>query len=107
METELWTMTDTLPNGTKVEVKSFDVRCGENPKICDAIKWQQAFKDNGFDVTLEAIFHNYEAWLRDEKSGYRDEANGYHLFSPCGCNPFRLSASELHDGLRWQHTYTC
>lgn len=56
------------------------------------------FKEHGFNVTAEAVEHNREAWSFDEKSGYRDEANGYHLFSPCGCNPFSVRAIELEDG---------
>jgi hypothetical protein len=67
----------------------------------------QKFKENGFNVTEEAILHNYEAWLWDEKSGYRDEKNGYHLFSPCGCNPLSFRATTLHEKCAdWQHTYT-
>lgn len=64
------------------------------------------FKEHGFNVTAEAVEHNREAWSFDEKSGYRDEANGYHLFSPCGCNPFRMCASVLEPGAEWQTTYT-
>ena len=66
------------------------------------------FKDNGFTITKEAILHNYDAWLCDEKSGYRDEENNYHLFSPCGCNPLSFRASTLHKECDdWQTTYTC
>ena len=64
------------------------------------------FKKQGFNVTPQAILHNWDAWLRDMKSGYRDEQNGYHLFSPCGCNPFSLRASSLEDCCKdWQTTY--
>ena len=66
------------------------------------------FKDNGFTITKEAILHNYDAWLCDEKSGYRDEENNYHLYSPCGCNPLSFRASTLHKECDdWQTTYTC
>lgn len=66
------------------------------------------FKENGFNITKEAILHNYDAWLCDEKSGYRDEVNNYHLFSPCGCNPLSFRATTLHEKCSdWQHTYTC
>ena len=66
----------------------------------------QDFKDNGFNVTKEAILHNYDAWLHDQKSGYRDENNNYHLFSPCGCNPLSFRATTLHEKCSdWQHTY--
>ena len=64
------------------------------------------FKKQGFNVTPQAILHNWDAWLGDRKSGYRDEQNGYHLFSPCGCNPFSLRASSLEDCCKeWQTTY--
>ena len=73
----------------------------------DINKVIKEFKANGFNVTKEAILHNYEAWLFDEKSGYRDEENGYHLFSPCGCNPLSFRATTLHEKCAdWQHTYT-
>lgn len=66
------------------------------------------FKVNGFNVTEDAIRHNYDAWRYDEKSGYRDEKNNYHLFSPCGCNPLSFRASTLHKECDdWQTTYTC
>lgn len=66
------------------------------------------FKENGFNITREAILHNYDAWCCDEKSGYRDEANNYHLFSPCGCNPLSFRARTLHKQCEdWQTTYTC
>ena len=65
------------------------------------------FKEHGFDVTKEAILHNYYAWIGDLKSGFRDAENGYHLFSPCGCNPLSFRASSLEDELNWQDTYSC
>lgn len=64
------------------------------------------FKKNGFNVTREAILHNFSCWLGDLKSGYRDEENGYHLFSPCGCNPLSFRATTLHPKCAdWQTTY--
>lgn len=63
------------------------------------------FSENGFDVSRKAIEHNFDAWRRDEKSGYRGK--GYHLFSPCGCNPLRLSATSLSRLCDWQITYNC
>lgn len=65
------------------------------------------FKEHGFNVTKEAIYHNYYAWLADEKSGYRDEVNGYHLFTPCGCNPLSFRLSTLSEKCDWQTTYCC
>ena len=62
------------------------------------------FVENGFNVTEEAIVHNWDAWKDDYKSGYKDERNGYFLFTPCGCNALRFEACEL-TGEDWQHTY--
>lgn len=64
------------------------------------------FREHGFNVTEKALMHNYRAWRNDLKSGFRDEENGYHLFTPCGCNPLSFRASSLEDGLDWQKTYT-
>ena len=74
---------------------------GRVKKLCDE------FKAHGFIVTPDAIKHNFAAWQCDYKSGYRDEANGYHLFSPCGCNDLRFSATTLDDRMDWQTTYMC
>ena len=69
---------------------------------------QKEFAGNGFNVTIHALKHNYQAWLCDMKSGYRDEKNNYHLFSPCGCNPLSFRASTLHHQCKdWQQTYEC
>lgn len=62
------------------------------------------FKEHGFNVDTAGITHNVEAWEGDYKSGYLDEANGVFLFSPCGCNPLRINASEFV-GEPWQETY--
>lgn len=71
----------------------------------EAIK--EYFKNNGLIVSTGAIMHNYEAWKCDYKSGYRDEVNNCHVFSPCGCNPFALHVSELYADCDWQTTYIC
>ena len=63
------------------------------------------FREHGFNVTREAVMHNYKAWYADLKSGYRDEENGYHLFTPCGCNPLSFRVTSLEDCLDWQTTY--
>lgn len=64
------------------------------------------FAQAGFKVTLEALLHNYSSWRGDLKSGYRDEKNGYHLFTPCGCNPLSFRATSLHEKCSdWQTTY--
>ncbi len=66
------------------------------------------FLQKGFNVTTEAILHQYCAWWIGMKSGYRDEENGYHLFTPCGVNPFSLRLTTLDERCSdWQTTYTC
>lgn len=86
----------------------YNINLGNNPsmgdKDIDAIIAE--FEEAGFKVTKAAILHNYYAWTADCKSGYRDNANGYHLFTPCGCNPFSLTATTLHELCSdWQTTY--
>lgn len=89
--------------------KSFDIDFNENDKrsIDEVIQYTiKKFKENGFNVTEEAIRHNFNAWVLDMKSGYRDNENGYHLFSPCGCNPLSFRATTLHEQCEdWQQTY--
>ena len=63
------------------------------------------FAQNGFPVTWEALVHNFCAWYSDRKSGFRDEKNGYFLFSPCGCNPLSFTATTLCEEVEWQETY--
>lgn len=66
------------------------------------------FSDNGFNVTEEAVMHNFNAWYNDFKSGYRDDENGYHLFTPCGCNHLSFRCTSLHETAKdWQTTYKC
>lgn len=62
------------------------------------------FAHHGFTVNYDGIIHNVEAWEGDYKSGWLDEANNVFLFSPCGCNPLRINASE-YVGEPWQETY--
>lgn len=86
----------------------YNINLGNHPsmgdKDIDAII--NEFEDAGYKVTKAAILHNFYAWSADLKSGYRDEKNGYHLFSPCGCNPFMLRLSTLHPLCAdWQITY--
>lgn len=66
---------------------------------------QAFFKKHGFNVTKEAIEHNFNAYLSDLKSGYRDEQNGYHLFTPCCHNPLSFRLSSLNKNCKWQSTY--
>lgn len=68
------------------------------------------FRKKGFNVSKEAILHNLSAWGCCCKSGYRDEDNGYHLFTPCGggLNPLSFRLSTLNESCKdWQITYTC
>lgn len=67
---------------------------------------QKAFAEHGFNVTSAAIWHNFYAWNTDYKSGYRDDENGYFLFSPCGCNQLRFHVEALN-GKDYQLTYEC
>lgn len=70
----------------------------------DFLHIQQEFRANGFKISIKALKHNYYAWMNDYKSGYR--GNGYHLFSPCGCNTLSFRASTLHKKCKdWQTTY--
>lgn len=87
----------------------YDIDLGYPDELSDddIIRIAQEFKEHGFNVTENAIWHNYTAWLVDAKSGYRDEANGYHLFSPCGCNPLSFRVTSLDKRLDWQETYVC
>lgn len=66
---------------------------------------QAFFKEHGYNVTKKAIRHNIDAWELDYKSGYRDEANGYHLFTPCFHNPLSFTLTTLHPLCQWQGTY--
>ena len=111
---ELPTFNDLYANGTltkegtciereyAIQIRKYNLTDKDIDKII------KEFKENGFNVTREAINHNYDAWCIDYKSGYRDEENNYHLFSPCGCNPLSFRATTLHEKCSdWQHTYTC
>jgi hypothetical protein len=112
---ELPTFNDLYANGTMGK----EGTCIENEySVCfkrkykltekDIDKLIKEFKKHGFNITKDAIMHNYDAWCVDMKSGYRDEVNNYHLFSPCGCNPLSFRASTLHPKCEdWQHTYVC
>jgi len=84
-----------------------DFTCPEQERL-EINRIEAFFKDNGYNVSREAIEHNFNAWLGDMKSGYRDDINGYHLFSPCGCNPLSMCLSTLNTLCDdWQQTYTC
>lgn len=80
--------------------------CDEKEADLDIDEVIKAFRDNGFNVTRQAIEHNFNAWDSDYKSGYLDEKNGYFLFTPCGCNQLRFSAEKIN-GKEYQKTYEC
>lgn len=84
-------------------VPAYDIESIDPEGLID--KLMRECQSLGFNVTWEAVHHQLENWANDRKSGYRDEANGYHLFTPCGHNPFRLRISELHPLCDWQETY--
>jgi hypothetical protein len=91
------------------EMKEYTVyiknaECCDNFEPFDVTEVIEEFKAHGFNVTEEAIMHNFDAWKNDLKSGYRDDENGYFLFTPCGMNALRFNATELV-GEDWQGTY--
>ena len=93
------------------EVHCYDehyISLGYNPNfdVDVATSVAKSFNEHGFNVTVDAVMHNYNAWRHGMKAGYRDEGNGYHLFTPCGLNPLSFSATTLHDLCKgWQTTY--
>ena len=79
--------------------------CGKSPNYDAIIRY---FAERGFNVSRKALEYCFDAWRGDFKSAYRDEANGVHVFVPCGCNPFNITISELHESCKnWQKTYYC
>jgi hypothetical protein len=91
--------------------KQYDINFPSNKHSLTADDFDNViaeFKANGFNVTKEALQHNYDAWKKDYKSGYCDDTNNYHLFTPCGCNPLSFRATSLHPQCGyWQYTYVC
>lgn len=59
----------------------------------------------GLNITTDAVLWQLENWMWDYKSGYRDEENGYHLFSACSCNPFNIQVTTLSPEANCQSTY--
>lgn len=111
-ESRAITLNTLAENGIGREVHCYDeydinlgwIKTLPKKKIAEI---RSEFVKNGFNVTEDAIMHNYKCWKGDFKSGYRDDENGYHLFTPCRHNPFSLSATTLVKGLVWQTTYAC
>jgi hypothetical protein len=114
-KSNLPTITELVKQGVVKEItcieKQHDIDFSSSKYILtkkDVEKIIAEFKEHGFNVTKESIEHNYNAWKRDYKSGYRDENNNYHLFTPCCCNPLSFRATSLHKQCDdWQTTYTC
>lgn len=111
---EVTTLNDLKANGKGKEVFPYEeyainnIKGENNLSDKDLLRIQRKFQKNGFNVTFEALFHNYQAWFIGLKSGFRDEQNGYHLFTPCGGNPLSFRATTLCDNCKdWQFTYEC
>lgn len=107
-KSDLPTLYDLVKSGELIEKLYQEEVCLDTdkfPRRPQYKKWMQFFKARGFNVTREALKHNYEAWYLDSKSGYRDEKNNYHLFTPCGCNPLSFTATRLDDKFDWEETY--
>lgn len=88
-------------------MKSYEINFKKRPssiKLEMVTQIIREFAKNGFQVTREAVLHNYDAWLYDFKSGYLDEENGYFLFTPCKCNPLSFRVETLN-GESYQKTY--
>lgn len=91
----------------KFPYEEYTINLG-HPREIDVDSIIKEFQQHGFNVTEEAIMHNFDAWKYDYKSGYRDDSKNFFLFSPCGCNPFKLCAMTLHPTCAdWQYTYFC
>ena len=60
------------------------------------------FAKHGYEISEEALEHNYKAWSWDCKSAYVE--NGVELFTPCGCNPLSFTAFKARPE---SHTYIC
>ena len=76
-----------------------DVNCIDLEEVAEKLAAK------GVTVSVEGLAHNLRAWWSDMKSGYRDEKNGVHIFTPCGCNPLSFRVTTLEEGLDWQDTY--
>lgn len=81
--------------------------CYDCPESIDFKAIQSEFKENGLNVSINAIKHVWYAWKHGWKVGYRGK--GVHLFAPCGdLNPFNITATKLDPHFsEWQITYFC
>lgn len=79
---------------------------GEFVDYLDSLGLVKLFKEYGFKITKEMIYHNATAWVGDYKSGYRGVS--CHLFTACGCNPLSFTATRLKaKDKSWQIIYEC
>ena len=73
-------------------------------------KIRKEFLEHGFNVAEKDIMAMFNSWKDGWKTGLRNDAKArnYHLFSPCGGNPFSLRCSSLHPKCAdWQISYQC
>lgn len=83
-----------------------EVRCTETWIEFNEAQVREAFVAQGFIVTEEALQHNFNAWVDDQKSGYADSEHDVYLFSGCGANRlFFLADCLSNDATR--ETYAC
>lgn len=110
------TINDLVEQGILIEAscieKEHSIRFGVRKRVLtnnDIRNIIKEFAEHGLKVSRKAIMHNYECWLGDLKSGFRDDKNGTHLFTPCRHNPLQFHATSLgtHSSCDWQETYYC
>lgn len=111
------TLNDIIRNKQAKEVNCYDcldfnmdvyMDDPELDKKVTAKKIIKFFRDNGYNVTSEAVNWCFENWKSGFKSGYRDQENGYHLFNPCGGNALSIRLTTLNPLCEdWQVTYWC
>lgn len=104
------TLNDLVRNGVLTECHDYKEETLQYKTYRYDISIKRAisyFKKRGYNVTEEAIKHNLEAYRRGYKSGYRDETNGYHLFTPSSFNPLSFNLTTLSTFCDWQTTYKC
>ncbi len=58
-------------------------------------KIRKIFKEQGYNVSSEAICSNYQSWLNNHKSDYLDQENGYSLITPDGREPLSFKAITI------------
>lgn len=111
------TLNDLIRNKQAQEVNCYDCLdfdmdvYMDDPKLDKKVNTKKIikfFRDNGYNVTSEAVNWCFENWKSGFKSGYRDQENGYHLFNPCGGNALSIRLTTLNPLCEdWQVTYWC